>query len=122
MKDPDLSSGMKGFIDRHEKWVEERISGGELWEKWRAIHLARLADLRHERGIHLVVTFGMIIVAFLVFAIWLREPTGPISALLVLTFTLVAAYLKHYWLLENSAQRWMRLAERMEREEYARKS
>ena len=93
MKDPDLSSGMKGFIDRHEKWVEERIAGGELWEKWRAVH----------------------------FAIWLREPTGPISALLVLTFTLVGAYLKHYWLLENSAQRWMRLAERMERDEYSRK-
>ena len=89
MKDPDLSSGMKGFSDRHEKWVDERIAGGELWEKWRAVHLARLADLRHERGIHLVVTFGMIIVAFIVFAIWLNEPCVPQYAIFACDLSII---------------------------------
>ena len=115
MKDPDLPSGMKGFVVRHEKWVDARIAEGAPWEEWRAVHLARLEDLRHERLVHLIVTFGTIVSAFVVFAVWIDHSTIPVTALFLLTFALVGAYLKHYWLLENAAQRWMRLAERLER-------
>lgn len=112
----DESEGMADFIHHHNRWLEGKASSGEEWKNWRAIHCERLADLRHERAIHLGVTLGFALLTFIALGIWLMVGSGVVAVLFFLLLLLLIFYIRHYWLLENSSQRWMRLIARLDRE------
>lgn len=100
---------MQLFIRRHDEWIEERVEGGEEWPLWREVHRDRLKDLQHERLIHLIVMMGFALLAFFSLSMWLFWGGIPLALLFLLLLILLIPYISHYWMLENSAQRWMNI-------------
>lgn len=98
---------MRSFIEQHEKWLEGEFSKGVGWSHLKTAHLERLADLRHERLVHLLVTLGFAVLTFISLGLWLFFDLLPLASLFLLLLILLLFYIRHYWLLENSAQRWM---------------
>ncbi|MDO4274285.1 MAG: hypothetical protein Q4D16_11485 [Eubacteriales bacterium] len=98
----------------HEKYIEVRLAAGEEPEKLLEWHEKKLGWLQHERLIHLMVTI-LTTIAFIfsaVLAVYLEGNTAALFLALIL-FVLLAAYLAHYFRLENRVQHWYRIAEQL---------
>lgn len=100
----------KQILD-HKAYVTKQLAG-TLSEAQRkellAYHTTRLRDFQHERLIHLLVTFFF---AFLflgsLIALFVPPPPQtfwPLALLTSILFVLELAYIRHYYLLENSVQ------------------
>lgn len=103
---------MKQYCREHEAWVLSEEPSEELLKK----HLQMIARIQHERLIHLIVTvmvvFGELFVVGLVV---LHPELGLIPAILMLAIAvLLAFYFYHYFFLENTVQRWYKIADEME--------
>lgn len=105
---------MMAYCRAHEQDIQMQLTqGGDLKEllRW---HEQKIAWLQHERLIHLLVT--LLTAAFFLFSAGLgcrlewNMGTLLFSGLL---FILLAAYLLHYFRLENTVQHWYRIAEQL---------
>lgn len=78
-------------------------------------HLRKLRWLQHERLVHLIVlvmTVGAEL--FTVDLAVLHPETNPLAAIMMLLLAvLLAFYFVHYFFLENTVQRWYRLADEL---------
>ena len=104
------------YLRRHEAFIREAIDGkrGELsWDELRAFHREQLAFMQHERLIHLLVTLFVALYFLLAAGYSLLSPSWPGFALSTLLLVLLAAYLVHYFRLENGVQRWYHLANQL---------
>jgi hypothetical protein len=104
---------MLKYMRRHEGFVRRALAGelGELsLEELRLFHDTQIRRMQHERLIHLIVT--MFVATFVLAALILvtLRSTLPGLTLLGLLTLLASAYVVHYFKLENSVQRWYRLA------------
>lgn len=111
-----LRPGMKRFIEDHERLVLEALDAGpEAIRRIRAHHERTLGHLQAERFAHLIVlvTFGLL--AFGAAAVLVFRPSVAMALLLLLLLLLFIPYIFHYYLLENSVQRWYGLANEMDR-------
>ena len=97
----------------HERYLEARLSAGADPAELLAWHEKKLAWLQHERLVHLLVT--MLSVGVFMFAFWLACAMRNLFSLafLAVIFCLTAAYLVHYFRLENTVQHWYRIAEEL---------
>jgi len=105
------------YLGLHEEFVTRALAGdyGPLsLVELLAFHERQTARMQHERLIHLVVT--MFVALFLLLAVGYASlrPTLPAMALAALLLVLAAAYLVHYYRLENGVQRWYHIANRIE--------
>ena len=100
------------YCREHERYLEEQDTAGADVQKLLDWHLHKLAWLQHERLIHLLVTL-MTGLAFLAALAWGCVSGWDRSTLLLAAIFLVllAAYLWHYFQLENTVQHWYRLAD-----------
>ena len=102
---------VRKWCKEHEAEAEKLLSGdakaAEL-EEFAKIHDRKLTWLMHERLIHLIVT--AIITAVVIFAMALiifAPETITLSGLLFLiAFILLIFYVRHYFFLENTVQKW----------------
>ncbi len=104
------------YLKRHEAFIREALEGkrGELsFEELRAFHREQLAFMQHERLIHLLVTLFVALYFLLAAGYSLLSPSWPGFALAALLLVLLAAYLVHYFRLENGVQRCYHLANRI---------
>ena len=78
-------------------------------------HREKLRWIQHERLVHLVVLVMVVIATlFAVDLAVLHPETNPVAALVMLVLTvLLAFYFWHYFFLENTVQRWYRLADEL---------
>lgn len=83
------------FADEHTD--EER-------EQMRAELLQRIKFYQHERLIHLIVTMSFGVFFMLSLIMYLSESGAGLLVLTVLFLVMLAAYIKHYYFLENSVQ------------------
>ena len=102
---------MKQFCREHEARLKAQPATEALLEA----HLQKLQWLQHERLVHLIVlvmtVFGELFVLDLVL---LHPETAPGSAIMLLGLAvLLVFYVAHYFFLENTVQRWYRLAEKL---------
>jgi hypothetical protein len=110
---------MWDYLKRHEAFIREQLdtppSEGATrdWRGLAAFHGERIARMQHERLIHLLVTFFVVTYFLLVLGFVLLHPDLPGLLLLPLLLSLSAAYLLHYFRLENGVQRWYHLADRL---------
>jgi len=77
------------------------------WEKQAGALLVKIGFFQHERLIHLIVTMTMSLLTVITVcaAILVGEALViPFALLFVLFLSLTAAYLSHYYKLENSVQ------------------
>lgn len=107
---------MIGYMKRHEGYVREMLEKGLDPEALRGLleyHDKQILWMQHERLVHLIVTLFVCLFALLSlgFAVWM--PTLPCFALSGLLVILAAAYIVHYYRIENGVQRWYDLSDQI---------
>lgn len=68
-------------------------------------HLTQIAFFQHERLVHLIVTALVAIVAMMAIGMALSSPSIFVGILVLLLIVLLAAYILHYYTLENEVQK-----------------
>ncbi|NLT14217.1 MAG: hypothetical protein GXY05_07725 [Clostridiales bacterium] len=104
---------IKKYCSAHEAYVEACLTGGSRLDGLLSLHERKLRRLQHERLVHLIVTL-LISIVFL-FSIWLFVTlSNPLVLILTaVVLALLAAYIGHYFFLENTVQRWYVLSDRI---------
>jgi hypothetical protein len=102
---------MKQFCREHEAKVTAEKVTPELLEE----HLRMIAWVQHERLVHLIVTVMVVICELFVVGLVLLHPEfGIVPAIIMLGMAvLLGFYFWHYFFLENTVQRWYRIAGEM---------
>lgn len=114
---------VNAFLERYKKAQEH---GTPFWpqeiQAVREKHLLMIGRLQHERLIHLIVT-ALVALLFALFAvvIFLFPVQSLVVAVPLILGVLLAAYLHHYFILENAVQRWYLLDDALDRMTYCRK-
>lgn len=116
MKDRDAKYGInvRKWCGEHEDHVVAALAGdlsSEEYEALRRDHEKMLGYLMHERLIHLIVMcLTALVVIFAIALIIFAPDTVMISGtLFLLSFVLLIFYIRHYFFLENTVQRWYTL-------------
>ena len=100
---------VKRYCREHEAAMASLPPSRETLE----LHLEKLRWLQHERLIHLIV---VVMTAFAeLFAVdltVLHPQTNPLAAIVMLALAiLLGFYFAHYFFLDNTVQRWYKLAD-----------
>lgn len=74
------------------------------WEEEMKKHLVQIAFFAHERFIHLIVTLLFTLLTMAVFLYTFEHFSIPMILLIIILVGLLASYIRHYFLLENSVQ------------------
>ncbi len=106
---------MKVYVKKHESYIDTCIKHGDVDAELIDYHKDRISWLAHERLVHLLVflftLFGLMVfftLAMIIGGIWLYFVT-------VILLVVSVFYCLHYFFLENSIQRWYKLADELER-------
>ncbi|MGB8931738.1 MAG: hypothetical protein WCC48_10880 [Anaeromyxobacteraceae bacterium] len=94
-------------LQRHERFVRGflREPAPTGLTAVRDHHDRRVRDFQHERLVHLLVTLFVALFALLAVGLLLLLPSPATGALVGLLLALTAAYVLHYFRLENGVQR-----------------
>lgn len=99
------------YIAAHEAYIRERPDCNGL-DSLLADHLEKIRWLQHERLVHLLVLLLVAVFLMFLFGLLLLAPFNVlILVLLGITAILLAAYVYHYYRLENSVQHWYQIAD-----------
>lgn len=100
---------IKQYCREHEAAVRSKPPTPELLEE----HLLKLRWLQHERLIHLIVVVMVVLAELFAVDLALLHPqTDPMAGIIVIGLAvLLAFYFYHYFFLENTVQRWYKLAD-----------
>lgn len=101
------------YCREHEQFIETGLENGADAEKLLERHEKKLLWLQHERFIHLLVT--ILTAAVFLFLVLLEYLTYSriVFLFLAVSFIMLAAYLIHYFRLENHVQHWYKIADRL---------
>ena len=116
MKSSDrFGINMKRYCRKHEARVTEAIAGGEATQELYEDHMEMIRIVQYERLIHLIVTAIVVIAELFVVDLVLVHPElGVIPAIIMLCLAvLLGFYFYHYFFLENTVQRWYRMADEL---------
>ena len=100
---------MKQWCSEHEAFIAAQEPSREVL----SIHLTKIKMLQHERLVHLIVTFLVAVVELFVISLVILHPElGIWPAVAMLGFAiLLIFYFSHYFFLENTVQKWYRIAD-----------
>ena len=115
MKSDRFGINMKRFCREHEARVTATVEAGEAIPELLEEHLRMIAWVQHERLVHLIVTVMVVLCElFTVDLVLLHPELGIVPALIMLGLAvLLGFYFWHYFFLENTVQRWYRIAEEL---------
>ena len=115
MKSDRFGVDMKRFCREHEARVTAAVEAGEATEELLEEHLRMIAWVQHERLVHLIVTVMVVLCElFTVDLVLLHPELGIVPAVIMLGMAvLMGFYFWHYFFLENTVQRWYRIAEEL---------
>ncbi len=115
MKSDRFGINMKRFCREHEARVTAAVAAGEATPELLEEHLRMIAWVQHERLVHLIVTVMVVLCElFTVDLVLLHPELGIVPAVIMLGLAvLLGFYFWHYFFLENTVQRWYRIAEVM---------
>ena len=116
MKSDRFGINMKRFCREHEARVTAAVEAGEATKELLEEHLRMIAWVQHERLVHLIVTVMVVLCElFTVDLVLLHPELGIVPAVIILGLAvLLGFYFYHYFFLENTVQRWYRIAEEMQ--------
>ena len=109
---------VRKWCKEHETYVEEALQtagdDGSL-DDLLALHEKKLSWLMHERLIHLIVLFITAVLALfaLAFLLFIPETLPATLPLFFIVFVLLIFYVRHYFFLENTVQRWYIIDEKI---------
>jgi hypothetical protein len=112
-RDDKYGIRVRDWCRAHEAAVKRRLEEGGDFEALLELHGRKLAWLQHERLVHLIVL--LIVSVLFLFSIWLFVVLeNPLVLILTAAaLILLAAYIRHYFFLENTVQRWYTLWDRI---------
>ena len=115
MKSDRFGIDMKRFCREHEARVTAAVETGEATQELLEEHLRMIAWVQHERLVHLIVTVMVVLCElFTVDLVLLHPELGIVPAVIMLGLVvLLGFYFWHYFFLENTVQRWYRIAEEL---------
>lgn len=113
LREDAFGINMRQFCRDHEARVRTVLMSGVVSGALVALHLEKLRWLQHERLVHLIVlALTCVAELFLLDLTLLHPELGFGAALAMLAMAvLLGFYFAHYFFLENTTQRWYRLAE-----------
>ena len=113
--DDKFGINMKQYCREYEESVRGALAEGEACPGMLEVHREKIRMLQHERLVHLIVTVMVVMVeAFVVTLVLLHPELGIVPALIMLGLAvLLGFYFFHYFFLENTVQRWYRIAEEL---------
>ena len=103
---------MKRFCREHEARVRRALETEGPSHGLLELHLETLRWVQHERLVHLIVLVMTVLAEMAaVYLTFVHPETNPVAALVMLVLAvLLLFYFLHYFFLENTVQRWYRLA------------
>jgi len=107
---------MIDYIKRHERYTEEMLAGNpgpETLSELLGYHDKQISWMQHERMAHLITMLFVCLFFLLAFGFTIIHFALPCILLAALLLILSAAYILHYYRLENSVQRWYALSNRI---------
>ncbi len=115
MKSDRFGINMEQFCREHEARVTAAVEAGEATPELLEEHLRMIAWVQHERLVHLIITVIVVLCElFTVDLVLLHPELGIMPAVIMLGLAvLLGFYFWHYFFLENTVQRWYRIAEEM---------
>ena len=108
---------MKQWCNDHESEVLAALENGTVTDDLVNDYMTKITWLQHERLVHLIVTVMVVVCELFFVALALLHPEfGILPSILVLILAvLLGFYFYHYFILENTVQRWYRLADYLKR-------
>lgn len=100
------------YCREHEQYIESQLTAGADRKELLMWHEKKIEWLQHERLVHFLVT--MLTGVFFIFSVLLgifQEGNFAVLLLQLILFILLAAYLRHYFKLENTVQHWYHIAD-----------
>lgn len=105
---------MHKYITEYIRSAEALIdTDGTDLELLREEFLRKLEFFQHERLIHLIVTLMVVVAMFISFVLIFISDIEGFAVLSLILLVLTAAYLGHYYFLENSVQKMYRIYDRI---------
>lgn len=99
-----MTKQIRAYLEVLERFFSEERSEEELLAMRREL-LQRISFYQHERIVHLIVTMSFGVFFMLSLIIYLTRGGIGIMILTLLFLVMLAAYIKHYYFLENSVQK-----------------
>ena len=114
-RNDNFGINIKQYCREHEAYIKTAEERGEDRNKLLSVHMDKIRILQHERLVHLIVTVMVVFVElFLVDMAILHPELGILPPLIMLGMAvLLAFYFFHYFFLENTVQRWYKIADRL---------
>lgn len=99
-----MTKQIREYLEMLERFFREEHSDAEML-KMKAELLQRIAFYSHERLVHLIITMSFAVLFLLVLFMCLLIRNVGLVILAVILLAVLAAYIKHYYFLENSVQK-----------------
>jgi len=110
---------MISYMKNHENYVKGILEQNPDAEKLRellAYHDKQIKWMQHERLVHLIVMLFVCLFTMMIFGFAVIRPSLSVILLFVILLILSAAYLLHYFRLENGVQKWYVIAGEIRRQ------
>jgi len=110
---------MISYMKNHENYVKGILEQNPDAEKLRellAYHDKQIKWIQHERLVHLIVMLFVCLFTMMIFGFAVIRPSLSVILLFVILLILSAAYLLHYFRLENGVQKWYVIAGEIRRQ------
>ena len=121
-KDNRFGINMKRWCREHEAEVTAALEGGTVTCELAEEHLLKIAWLQHERLVHLIVTALVAVCELFFVGLSILHPElGLLPPVIVLILAvLLGFYFYHYFVLENTVQRWYIIADQLKKRDQKR--
>ncbi|HQI25264.1 MAG TPA: hypothetical protein PLV15_10500 [Smithella sp.] len=106
-------------MKNHENYVKgilEQNPDAEKLKELLAYHDKQIKWIQHERLLHLIVMLFVCLFTMMIFGCAVIRPSLSVILLFVILLILSAAYLLHYFRLENGVQKWYVIAGEIRRQ------
>ena len=104
---------MINYMKRHELHIKEMLERNPSPEDMKGLleyHDKQILWIQHERLVHLIVMLFVCLFALLFLGFTILNPNIPCFILSAILIILSAAYVIHYYRLENGVQKWYGLS------------
>jgi hypothetical protein len=102
------------YMKRHEQYVRTILNSSPSPQTLAGLlarHETQIIRMQHERLVHLITMLFVCLFFLLSFGWAITHFSAPYLALSGLLMVLAAAYILHYYRLENAVQAWYRLSD-----------
>lgn len=103
---------MTRYLKEYIEYIKKRLyecTGPKELEEILSEHKDKIAFMQHERLVHFLVTMMFAIILVIFIAVFLTVDNIMLGLLIVIITALLAAYIKHYYFLENTVQSMYRI-------------